>query len=1017
MPDLATPPADEHHRLSPIEGDLLALGFHESPGTSAAHLEEAGDFIGRYRLIELLGSGGFGHVWLAEQTQPIRRQVAVKLIKPGMDSREIIARFEAERQTLALMDHPNIAGVLDAGTTDFGRPYFVLELVRGVPITTYCDTRQLTISQRIDLFIPVCQAVQHAHQKAILHRDLKPSNILVTEIDGTPVPKIIDFGIAKALGNSFEMAPDSSWLRTQAGAIIGTPQYMSPEQAGSVPDVDTRSDIYALGVILYELLTGDTPLEPDAKYMPFEGVLRSIREQEAPRPSSRIAEITPSTAQARKSDPSRLARMLRGDLDWITLKTLEKDRRQRYETATALALDLQAYQRQEPVTAAAPTWSYRFGKFARRHRSALIASIVVVIALLGGIAASLWQASRAEKSRAEAEKNFDRARDAVELFLNEVTDHPVLNAPEFQELRLRLLTQAIPFYEEVAGVVSEDAKFRSHQAWALSRAGSLYFESGDLSKAEAAIRKAIALDERLVAESPQTVDFRRALSQRLHNLGVVLVGRGQPQEAAAVQQRAVEVHDALRSADPANEVLGRETVAALSSLASTWKELGKFSEAEATLRRATEIQQALVTQSPDVQKNRAMLARLHSAHARILADRKAYADAEKKYQDAMALRDELLSKSPGDPWLREPQAADCVTWGATLSGLGRDKEGEKLMRRALTFYAALTQDFPERPSYRREWGVCHFNAGSALWKIGKRDEGFALCEDAAQVLEPLITRHPENAKFRERLAHTLVDVAAFAGELNRWEVASRHLGRALEVHEPLFTADASARRAKKTEILLKLAEAHLRLNNHEQAFQRAWDSAVANPDSWEPWWRGAETLGRCHELAQTDSRLPDQARPNFLEAYARQAVTMLQQAVANGCPNVRQFPEEAKQPWLAERPDFLAVVVLKPGVEGLRDTEARSPVRFTFDYRAEDPGKRFWVRAGDTWTETQPSGKKNTYRVVARRMVNGIPGTELHERAGSLQLFLPDIGTHEKVLRMRRSTGMWVKLGSIENVE
>ena len=310
-----------------------------------AGIEQPGDMIGPYKLIELLGEGGFGAVWRAQQNVPIRREVALKLIKPGMDSREIITRFETEKQTLALMDHPNIAGVLDAGTTDLGRPYFVMELVRGVPITEYCDAKKLTIRQRLELFIPVCQAVQHAHQKSILHRDLKPSNILVEEVDGRAVPKVIDFGIAKALGGMPEAVLQNSLARTLEGTVIGTPQYMSPEQAGAKTDIDTRSDIYTLGVILFELLTGTTPLTREQlKQSAFDQMLKLIRESESARPSSRVmpvsrvlsAEVT-QTCTARGTEPTRLNRMLRGDLDWITLKALEKERERRYETANALA--------------------------------------------------------------------------------------------------------------------------------------------------------------------------------------------------------------------------------------------------------------------------------------------------------------------------------------------------------------------------------------------------------------------------------------------------------------------------------------------------------------------------------------------------------------------------------------------------------------------------------------------------------------------------------------------------------
>lgn len=384
-------------------------------------VERPGDMIGRYRLIEPLGQGGFGSVWRAEQHEPIHREVALKVIKAGMDSIEIIARFEAERQALALMDHPNIAAVLDAGTTENGRPFFVMELVRGVPVTRYCDEHQLTIRQRIELFIPVCQAVQHAHQKAILHRDLKPSNILVTEVDGKAVPKVIDFGIAKALDATAAPLLHAKLAQTIEGMVVGTLQYMSPEQAGSVRDVDTRSDIYTLGVILYELLAGEPPLgREQLKQAALDEVLRLIREGEARRPSSRfnpLSDMVRRSAYLRNSDPKKLGEAIKGDLDWIVMRALEKDRNRRYETANALALDLGRHLKDEPVLAGPPSVAYRLGKFVRRQKGPLSAAAAVVVALVAGVIASLWQANvaRDEAERAsKAEAIAEQRREAAE---------------------------------------------------------------------------------------------------------------------------------------------------------------------------------------------------------------------------------------------------------------------------------------------------------------------------------------------------------------------------------------------------------------------------------------------------------------------------------------------------------------------------------------------------------------------------------------------------------------------------
>ena len=445
------PPADcppqaqltAFHRgtLAPAEADAVAAHVVECPSCEAAiqALEEAsGQFraaallpptmasgspklpapaegagqtlAGRYKLIEVIGEGGMGSVWRAEQFAPVRRGVAVKLVKPGMDTREVLARFDAERQALALMDHPNIAKVLDGGATDAGRPFFVMELVAGTTITAYCDAKRLTPRERLELFVPVCRAVQHAHQKGVIHRDLKPGNVLVTEIDGKPVPKVIDFGIAKATGPALT----ERTLATGVGMLVGTPEYMAPEQADpNQSDVDTRADVYALGIILYELLTGSTPLtrQRAARGAILE-LLRLVREEETPTPSSRLvtSEALASIAANRGTEPARLAKLCRGELDWVVLKALDKDRDRRYQTANAFARDIERFLSDEPVEAGRPSAGHRFRKFVRRNRPQVVAGVLLLAALAAGLAgttAGLLAAERAraaERDRAEGER-------------------------------------------------------------------------------------------------------------------------------------------------------------------------------------------------------------------------------------------------------------------------------------------------------------------------------------------------------------------------------------------------------------------------------------------------------------------------------------------------------------------------------------------------------------------------------------------------------------------------------------
>ena len=421
--DPTAPPADATSALGPEahptnspatvgyspDGATNTFGDTPTRREGPTTLELGTVIAGRYTLVEMIGEGGMGSVFLASQTEPVKRQVALKLIKSGMDSKAVLARFDAERQALALMDHPNIARIYDGGVTPAGRPFFVMELVKGVPLTEYCDRHRLTMDARLQLFVSVCQAVQHAHQKGIIHRDLKPGNVLVSEVDNRPTPKVIDFGVAKA---TEQKLTDLSFA--DVGVIVGTPAYMSPEQADPASmDIDTRTDVYALGVLLYELLTGLSPIDASQfKRGAILEMLRMVREVEPPRPSTKLskADALPNIAANRSIDPAKLSKLLQAELDWVVMKAMEKDRTRRYDTANGLARDIQRYLAHEVVEARPPSTGYRLRKFVRRHKGQVIAASLILLALLAGIAGTTWGMIEAKKQEQEARRQEQFAR-------------------------------------------------------------------------------------------------------------------------------------------------------------------------------------------------------------------------------------------------------------------------------------------------------------------------------------------------------------------------------------------------------------------------------------------------------------------------------------------------------------------------------------------------------------------------------------------------------------------------------
>lgn len=543
---------------------------------------------GRYTLLEVIGEGGMGSVWRAEQTEPIKRIVAVKLIKAGMDSKQVLARFEAERQALALMDHPNIARVLDGGIHD-GRPFFVMELVKGAPITDHCDDRHLTPRERLELFVPVCQAIQHAHQKGVIHRDIKPSNVLVALYDDRPVVKVIDFGVAKATGGTLT----ERTIDTGLGGVVGTPEYMSPEQATfNNVDVDTRSDVYALGVLLYELLTGSPPFA--RKELEKQGlleILRVVREEEPPRPSTKLstADTLAALSANRGTEPKQLTALLRGELDWVVMRAMEKDRSRRYETANGLAADVQRYLAGEPVLAHPPSAAYRLRKFVRRNRGPVLAASVVLLALLAGIAGTAFGLARAEERRREAEA----ARDA-EVAAREQTQKRLAQIEKGVELFAGMLTEINP-REEALGGDSLYVQLRKRaekaadeldaeavgDALAVARIqstlGNTLYELGGLAKAVEVLKKAAAVRERELG-----ADHLDTLTS-LHDLALVYLAAGKSSEAIPLFEQVC--NGFAKKLEPEHH----ETLNALNSMANAYRAAGRLPEAITLFERVRDI--------------------------------------------------------------------------------------------------------------------------------------------------------------------------------------------------------------------------------------------------------------------------------------------------------------------------------------------------------------------------------------------------------------------------------------------
>jgi serine/threonine protein kinase/tetratricopeptide (TPR) repeat protein len=715
------------HFLQRVPGDRRTAdqATQEGPGT----------LVGPYKLLEEIGEGGMGAVWMAEQREPVQRKVALKIVKAGMDSRQVVARFEAERQALALMDHPHIAKVFDGGTTSAGRPYFVMELVKGVPITRYCDEHRLTPRQRLELFVPVCQAIQHAHTKGIIHRDVKPSNVLVAPYDGVPVVKVIDFGVAKAVGQRLT----ERTLFTGLGAVVGTLEYMAPEQAElNNHDIDTRSDIYALGVLLYELLTGTTPLRHERlQELAFTELLRTIREEEPPKPSTRLSEskeTLPAISAQRHMEPAKLTKLVRGELDWIVMKCLEKDRNRRYDTAHTLARDVERYLADEPVQACPPTVGYRLRKLARRNKGPVVAVSLVLLALVAGTAVSTWQAVRATRAETEAREAQDQATQELNRALRAEKEAGAEKANAQALLRFLLadvLEQADPYHEpdrdlKVRTLVDRAAgRLDANQAIpplvqaAIGQTiGKIYWGLGEYRKAEGHLAQAYQMLRQHAGEDQaetleaayhlaklyyfqsdyaraeplflRVVDGRRrrlgdedpATLQALSALGFFYVWHDEPQRAEPLFIKGLQACRPRGDRD-------LETLSFMQGLAITYTFLGRYPEALEFADKALNGRRALQgDKHPDTLNTAAVRAALDRRMGRLR-------EGEERIREVCRLRREILGE-------RHPVTlASDMQLALVYLAQGRRTDAEPLLRN----FRDKADRQPDRVHPTHIWGM------------------------------------------------------------------------------------------------------------------------------------------------------------------------------------------------------------------------------------------------------------------------------------------------------------------------